>query len=96
MAQVAFDTLKVARRLADAGLDPETAEGVSEVLADVLVRRDEDLATKSDIAVLQSQIELLGANLRTEMRTQTYNSLRWGVGAMIAALAVLFAAIKLV
>lgn len=60
---VAYDTLKIARRLADAGLETKTAEGVSETFAEVLRERDDALATKTDI---RADMQTLKSDLQTD------------------------------
>jgi len=89
MNAIAFDTLKVDHRLTEAGLDAKTAEGVSATLADVLTEREDALVTKADL-----HLEM--ANLKAEIRVQFAEHLRWTIGSIFAAMAILFAAIKLV
>jgi len=99
MNAIAFDTLKVARRLAEAGLDTKTAEGLSETFAEVFAEQQDALATKSDIrelsALMESNTRELRSEIRAEIRQATADSLKWGLGALIALLGLLFAAIKL-
>lgn len=55
MNAVPFDTLKMAQRLEAAGFPATQAAGASEALAEALVGAD--LATKSDIASLRSELK---------------------------------------
>jgi hypothetical protein len=64
MNAVPFDTLKMAQRLEAAGFAAPQAAGASEALAEALTGAD--LATKSDIAGVKSEI----ASLRTELRSE--------------------------
>ena len=99
---VAYDTLKIARKLADAGLDPKVAEGVSETFATALSDREDSLVTKSDMAAVradiarvESRLDSLGHELRAEIKSANADTLKWVVGAMMAIAGLLFAAIKL-
>lgn len=64
----AYDTLKIARQLAQAGLDPKTAEGVSETFAQVLTDREGGLATKADLQELRAATKADLQELRSEMQ----------------------------
>ena len=83
MSMVAFDTLKLARRLREAGMPTEQAEAIAEAEAEALgefVRNN--LATKSDITDLKQEI----AGLRTEMhkmRAEIYRALAFQAIAII-------------
>lgn len=57
-----IDTLKFARRLTEAGMDPRHAEAIVDGLSDA---DTSDLATKTDIAEVRAEI----ADLRGELRT---------------------------
>lgn len=88
MVAVAFDTLKVARRLAESGMDARTAEGVSMTLAEAWAAREDTLSTKSDLRELEGR-------MRAEFRQGHIDTLRWVIGSQIALTGLLFAAIKL-
>src|SRR5579862_3403833 len=62
---MAIDTLKVARRLRDAGFNEAQAEGL--VAAVQAGSEGADLATRADPAVLRSEIVTLAAELRAEI-----------------------------
>jgi len=69
MTAVPFDTLKLARRLETAGLEPRVAAGTSEALADAM--SGAALATKDDlkdqIAPVRTEIAAVRAELRSEI-----------------------------
>ena len=79
---VLFDTLKLSRRLEQAGFTHDQAVGAAEALSDAITG---DLATKADIAELRAEIATLGAELRTEFRTEIAK-VRTELGTEIAAL----------
>jgi hypothetical protein len=92
MTAVPFDTLKFARHLEASGLAASAAAGASEALADALTGAD--LATKSDITRLESDI--------TDVRTELLNAIellrrditiKFG-GMLVIAVGVLLAAIR--
>jgi predicted nucleic acid-binding Zn-ribbon protein len=62
-AMLRFDTLKFARELTEAGMDARQAEALVRGLGDM---DTSELATKTDIADLRSEI----ADLRSELRTE--------------------------
>ncbi|MFN3958079.1 MAG: DUF1640 domain-containing protein [Tepidimonas ignava] len=63
MTALTFDTLKFARRLKEAGMDPRLAEGQAEALAEALEANLENLATKADIADLRKDMQLMEQRL---------------------------------
>ena len=56
MATTVIDTLRFARRLKDAGLPAEQAEGLAAALGDEFT---EHLATKADLLLLKAEFVLL-------------------------------------
>ena len=56
MSAVAFDTLKLARKLEESGFSPQQAAGASAALAEAVTA---DLATKADITQLENRIARL-------------------------------------
>jgi hypothetical protein len=69
---MAIDTLKLARTLSDAGMERGQAEALSSGLAQSL--KESDVATKTDVQLLRSDMDRLRADLKTEMansRNQT-------------------------
>jgi hypothetical protein len=65
MNAVPFDTLRLAQRLEAAGLAAPVAAGASEALAEAM--SGAELATKSDIGALRSDLKAVEASLRTDM-----------------------------
>ncbi|MCX7814454.1 MAG: DUF1640 domain-containing protein [Tepidimonas ignava] len=63
MTALTFDTLKFARRLKEAGMDPRLAEEQAEALAEALEANLENLATKADIADLRKDMQLMEQRL---------------------------------
>jgi hypothetical protein len=91
MNAVPFDTLKMAQRLEAAGFAAPQAAGASEALAEALTGAD--LATKSDIAGVRSEIaslraELLGSMelLRRDMTIKLGGMIFIAVGVLLAAM----------
>ncbi len=66
---IAFvDTLKFAKRLVDAGIDPKHAEAITEGLAEQhLEFLNSNLATKVDLANLKTDLAQVEANLKTDL-----------------------------
>ncbi|UHC16527.1 DUF1640 domain-containing protein [Methylobacterium currus] len=66
MTAVAFDILRFVRTLRDkAKMSPEQAEGLAEAIAEAI---QADLATKSDIESLKTDIETLKITTRSDPR----------------------------
>jgi VIT1/CCC1 family predicted Fe2+/Mn2+ transporter len=88
VSTIAFDTLKFAQTLRDkAKLSPEQAEGISQAFSDAT---GEQLATRSDIVMLDSKVERVETRLLGDI-----NLLKWMVGFTLAAvMAILFMLIK--
>lgn len=60
MASITFDTLKFADRLEKAGLTREQAAAIAEAQKDAFAEAlDSTLATKADIAVLDTKVDKL-------------------------------------
>ncbi len=62
---VAFDTLKLARRLEAAGFPTKQAQDTAEALAETLTA---NVASQADIHAVQGDIRELGLQLRAEIR----------------------------
>jgi hypothetical protein len=74
MTAVAFDTLKLARKLRDGAQMPqEQAEGVADALAEAM--SGAELATKSDLAAMKHEImaELRELELKVDARFEAVN-----------------------
>ena len=86
---VAFDTLKLARRLEAAGFPTKQAQDTAEALAEALTA---NIATQADIQTLRAEIREVElrlraelAGLRAEMQSLRAELIRWVVGVGIAA-----------
>src|SRR5437016_129839 len=62
MATMPFDTLKLARRLEEAGFPPKQAGDTAEALAEAFG----ELATKADVDALKADIDALGVALKAD------------------------------
>jgi len=97
---VAFDTLKLARRLEAAGFSTRQAQDTAEALAETLTAtvatqgdvRELGLQLRTEIASLGAELRMAMAGLRTEMqslRTEMQSLraelLKWAVGIGVAA-----------
>ena len=65
MAAIAFDTLKFARRLKEAGVPEKQAEVQAEAMADAFVHNMDALVTRD---YLDARFETLSAELKGEFR----------------------------
>ncbi|BBL72019.1 DUF1640 domain-containing protein [Methylogaea oryzae] len=88
MATIAFDTLKFAKRLKDAGILPAQAEAEAEALAEVLEVNLKDLVTKEDLG---REVELLRRDMR-EMEQRMVIKLG---GLMVVAVGAVATLVKL-
>src|SRR5712691_10859994 len=79
---VAFDTLKLARRLEAAGFSTKQAQDTSEALAEALTA---NLATQGDVQTLRAEIREIELRLRADMASLRAELIRWVVGVGIAA-----------
>ena len=64
MTAVAFDTLKLARRLESAGFTHDQADGAAAALAETFAG---EIATRSDIAGVQGEITALRVELKGDI-----------------------------
>ena len=71
------DTLKLARRLAAAGMPQEQADGVAEAIAEGVA---EQVATKSDLAAAVAELR---AELKTEVADLRTSVIQWIIGAIL-------------
>ena len=68
MATVAFDTLKFSKRLQEAGVPAVQADAEASALAEALAGAAQQLADKSDIALLRSDIERFKDEIRRDIK----------------------------
>lgn len=92
MATIAFDTLKYAKRLKDAGFTETQAEALASTEAELI---ESSLASKRDIKELETKIELLRADLQRDLKEMEYRlTIRLG-GLIALAVATVAALVKL-
>ncbi|MGH8511599.1 MAG: hypothetical protein ACREU8_09530 [Gammaproteobacteria bacterium] len=65
MSAIAFDTLKFAKRLKEAGFTEQQAEALADAEAELI---EQNLATKRDIAEIKRDIKELEVTLRKEIK----------------------------
>ena len=90
-----FDTHAVARTLTEADLTPAQADAITDAVRlaaehDAAAIDVETLATKSDIAVVKSDMTALEARLNARISAQETRLIKWmvGVGVGVAGLVV--------
>ncbi len=98
----AFDTLAISRSIRDAGVDERAAEAITHAIAAAISREREDLASKTDVLSIRSEMALIEQRLGkqiSESQTKTgemVNRLLLALGSMILTTAgLIVAAIKL-
>lgn len=74
---VAFDTLKLARRLEAAGFPTKQAQDTAEALAEALTA---NLATQGDVQTLRGEIREVGLRLWAGMASLRGELIKWPVG----------------
>jgi len=88
MAAVAFDTLKVARRLIDAGMPAKQAEAQAEMMAEAVVFNVDTLVTKD---YLDARLESLEARVEGKIDSLSarfdgkFSLLSWMLAVVIAS-----------
>ena len=85
MTTITFDTLKLARRLEEAGMDRNLAEAQAEALTEAMDTGAEHLATKEDIYRLEREM----AAMKTDI-------IKWNTGTLIAATGMFALIVKLI
>jgi hypothetical protein len=110
MIAAALDTLRIAKRMKDAGFTDAQAEVFAEVMRDAQSDWRGDLATKADLQALESALRADIENLRRELKAEIENVrgelkagiaevkfelLRWIVPLMLAQIAATAALVKL-
>ena len=89
MATIAFDTLKLARRLESAGYSrqqaADTAEALSDTLGEAVVTRD----------YLDQRLAVIEANLKAAIAESRSELLKWVIGLLLGQTAILAALVKL-
>lgn len=87
MSAITFDTLKYAKRVKAAGMDPRLAEEQAEALADALTEQTQ-LATKTDLVELRMATKADLADAKTDL-------IQWVAGMLVAQAAVVATLVKL-
>lgn len=79
MLAVAFDTLKLARKLESAGMQPKQAQDMAAALAETLTEWHSvgNLSTKEDIQRLETKISETKAELQTNISETKTEILKW-------------------
>ena len=83
MTAITFDTLAYVKTLRDAGVEEKQAEAQAAALATVLKSGIGDLATKDDLARLESKLESR-LNLLEERSEGRFKLLQWMLGFNLA------------
>jgi coiled-coil family 90 protein len=78
---VAFDTLKLARRLEAAGFPTKQAQDTAEALAEALTT---NLATQGNVQALRGEIREVELRLRADMASLRAELIKWAVGIGVA------------
>ena len=89
---IAFDTHKFVKHLTEKGFTEEQAEALANEQVNLL---NGNLATKTDIAIIQRDIEALRQETRANIEALKSDLLKWMFGALIAQGGLIVALIKL-
>lgn len=79
------DTLKIYERLRSADLNDKAAKEIAEVFKETI---DEQLATKTDLAILKSELETTISKTKAEI-------IKWVAGMLVAQAAIVATLVKL-
>ena len=101
-----FDTLRTARRLKEAGASEPVAEAIAEALRESRELDLAQLATKADLAALDSdlrreiatlrgEIAILRGELLAKIEGVKVDILKWVIGLMIAQAALIVTLVRL-
>ena len=94
MTSPAFDTLRIAQALRNAGFDNGQAEAIVAAIQQSL---SENVATKSDLMELRAHMDVKFAESRIEMAAMEARIVRWFAGLLImTALGTVTATVALV
>jgi hypothetical protein len=101
MLAVAFDTLKLARKLESAGFPTKQAQDASAALAESFSEWQStiNLATQDDLKATESRLEInlkaTEARLETRIAETKADLIKWVIGVGFAQMAMIIAALKL-
>ena len=89
---IAFDTHKFVKHLTEKGFTEEQAEALANEQVNLL---NGNLATKTDIVIIQRDIEALRQETKANIEVLKSDLLKWMFGALIAQGGLIVALIKL-
>jgi hypothetical protein len=99
MVTVAFDTLKFANRLKEAGVPGRQAEAEAEALAEALQVNLQDLVTRRDLLAVRDELKSDARDLETRLRgrmdtlevklTGELTLIKWMLGMILGGIAAL-------
>ena len=92
MATASLDTLRIAKRLRDAGFSEAQAESVTEAIREGADSQSQDLVTKT---YLDAAVSGLRAEFKADIAEAKSEFIRWMFGAMLAQGALVVTLIKL-
>ena len=93
MNAILFDTLKLTRRLKEAGFNEKQAEGAAEALGEALTGT---VATKGDIDALEAKMNTRFAEISSKIDSKFSEAVRWMFGAIVVNAGVMVGLLKLV
>ncbi len=89
---IAFDTHKFVKHLTEKGFTEEQAEALANEQVNLL---NGNLATKTDIVIIQRDIEALRQETKANIEVLKADLLKWMFGALIAQGGLIVALVKL-
>ena len=95
MNATTFDSLSVARKLKAAGMEEKQAETIAEIMYETIAAPRERLLTKSDLAVVKTDLDAFEAGIKAELKASLAPAVNRMTVTMLVAMVVLFAALKL-
>jgi 2-phosphoglycerate kinase len=95
MLAVAFDTLKLARKLESAGMAPKQAQDMAAAISDSLTEWHSvgNLATKDDVHEVKAELGKLEAKFEAKLAEAKAEILKWMFGAIGTQTFILLAAL---
>lgn len=86
MSTIAFDTLKFAKTLKEAGVPEKQAEAQAEAMSDILEVNMKDLATKADVLALKESLQKDIQSMELRLTIKLGAFLAVAVGVMLTVL----------
>jgi hypothetical protein len=92
MLAVAFDTLKLARKLESAGMQPKQAQDTSAALSESFAEWLSlgNVATREDVQAVRAEVHEVKAALEVKIEATKSEIVRWMFAQTIALIGVLF------